>query len=87
MSFIILGIGDPLPISAASRLGIGDMLEEVVKHFPASAQEEEEDSRPKVAIIGKPNVGKSSLVNKLAGEAVLSYLISQGQPVMPLIQK
>ena len=45
------------------------MLEEVVKHFPASAQEEEEDSRPKVAIIGKPNVGKSSLVNKLAGEA------------------
>ena len=51
------------------NLGIGDMLEEVVKHFPASAQEEEEDSRPKVAIIGKPNVGKSSLVNKLAGEA------------------
>ena len=67
--FYNLGIGDPLPISAASRLGIGDMLEEVVKHFPASAQEEEEDSRPKVAIIGKPNVGKSSLVNKLAGEA------------------
>ena len=51
------------------NLGIGDMLEEVVKHFPASAQEEEEASRPKVAIIGKPNVGKSSLVNKLAGEA------------------
>ena len=51
------------------NLGIGYMLEEVVKHFPASAQEEEEDSRPKVAIIGKPNVGKSSLVNKLAGEA------------------
>ena len=65
----VADIGDPLPISAASRLGIGDMLEEVVKHFPASAQEEEEDSRPKVAIIGKPNVGKSSLVNKLAGEA------------------
>ena len=67
--FYNLGIGDPMPISAASRLGLGDMLEEVVKHFPDSAKEEEEDTRPKVAIIGKPNVGKSSLVNKLAGES------------------
>ena len=67
--FYNLGIGDPMPISAASRLGLGDMLEEVVKHFPDTSKEEEEDTRPKVAIIGKPNVGKSSLVNKLAGES------------------
>ncbi len=66
--FYNLGIGDPIPISAASRLGIGDMLEEVVKHFPHQAGELEEDERPKVAIVGKPNVGKSSLVNKLCGE-------------------
>ena len=58
-----------MPISAASRLGLGDMLEEVVKHFPDTSKEAEEDTRPKVAIIGKPNVGKSSLVNKLAGES------------------
>lgn len=66
--FYNLGIGDPIPISAASRLGLGDMLEEVVKHFPHQAGELEEDERPKVAIVGKPNVGKSSLVNKLCGE-------------------
>ena len=66
--FYNLGIGDPIPISAASRLGLGDMLEEVVKHFPHQAGELEEDDRPKVAIVGKPNVGKSSLVNKLCGE-------------------
>ena len=66
--FYNLGIGDPFPISAASMLGLGDMLDEVVKHFPDYAKEEEEDERPKVAIIGKPNVGKSSLINKLAQE-------------------
>lgn len=66
--FYNLGIGDPMPISAASMLGLGDMLDEVVKHFPAYDKEEEEDDRPKVAIIGKPNVGKSSLINKLAQE-------------------
>jgi len=49
-------------------LGLGDMLDEVVKHFPDYAKDEEEDERPKVAIIGKPNVGKSSLINKLAQE-------------------
>ena len=64
--FYNLGIGDPFPISAASMLGLGDMLDEVVKHFPGLMRsEEEEDERPKVAIIGKPNVGKSSLINKL----------------------
>lgn len=66
--FYNLGIGDPMPISAVSKLGIGDMLEEVVKYFPKSAKEEEEDTRPKVAIIGKPNVGKSSIINRLVGE-------------------
>ena len=66
--FYNLGIGDPFPISAASMLGLGDMLDEVVKHFPDYAKDEEENERPKVAIIGKPNVGKSSLINKLAQE-------------------
>ncbi len=66
--FYNLGIGDPFPISAANRMGIGDMLEEVVSHFPEMDYEEEEDNRTRVAIVGKPNVGKSSLINKLLGE-------------------
>ena len=66
--FYNLGIGEPIPISAANRLGIGDMLDEVTKHFDISDKEEEEDERPRIAIVGKPNVGKSSLVNKLIGE-------------------
>ena len=66
--FYNLGIGEPLPISAASRLGIGDMLDEVTKHFPEGIGEEEEDDRPRIAIVGKPNVGKSSIVNKLLGK-------------------
>ena len=66
--FYNLGIGDPYPISATEKTGLGDMLDEVVKYFPDSAKEEVEDDRPKIAIIGKPNVGKSSLVNKLAQE-------------------
>ena len=66
--FYNLGIGDPVAVSAASRLGIGDMLDEVVKHFPAKSAQEEEDDRPRVAIVGKPNVGKSSIINKLIGE-------------------
>ena len=64
--FYNLGIGDPFPVSAASMLGLGDMLDEVVKHFPEYSKDEAEDERPKIAIIGKPNVGKSSLINKLA---------------------
>ncbi|MCR4955920.1 MAG: ribosome biogenesis GTPase Der [Lachnospiraceae bacterium] len=67
--FYNLGIGEPVPVSAASRLGLGDMLDEVVKHFPNKDAMEEEDDRPKVAIVGKPNVGKSSLINKLCGES------------------
>ncbi len=66
--FYNLGIGEPVPISAASKLGLGDMLEELVSHFPCPSGEEEEDERPKVAIVGKPNVGKSSIINKLTGE-------------------
>ena len=65
--FYNLGIGDPVPISAASRLGIGDLLDEVVKHFPEQTGEIEEDDRPRIAIVGKPNVGKSSIINKLIG--------------------
>src|SRR5699024_5379124 len=63
-----LGIGEPMPNSASGTLGIGDMLDEVVKHFPESGEKEEEEEIPHVAIVGKPNVGKSSLVNKLLGE-------------------
>lgn len=66
--FYNLGIGDPIPVSAASRLGLGDMLDAVVEHFNKEDLEEEEDDRPKIAIIGKPNVGKSSIINKLLGE-------------------
>ncbi|MDE7313687.1 MAG: ribosome biogenesis GTPase Der [Eubacterium sp.] len=66
--FYNLGLGEPVPISAASRLGLGDLLDEVVQYFPANSQEEADDDRPKIAIVGKPNTGKSSLVNKLCGK-------------------
>ena len=66
--FYNLGIGDPVPVSAASRLGLGDLLDQIVKHFDAEQIEEEEDERPRIALVGKPNVGKSSLINKLLGE-------------------
>lgn len=66
--FYNLGLGDPIPVSSASRLGLGDMLDEIAGHFPDSSGEGEEDERPRVAIVGKPNVGKSSIINKLTGE-------------------
>ncbi|MFV0341994.1 MAG: ribosome biogenesis GTPase Der [Anaerocolumna sp.] len=66
--FYNLGIGDPWPISASSKLGLGDMLDEVVSHFNPDTLREEEDDRPRIAIVGKPNVGKSSIINKLIGE-------------------
>lgn len=66
--FYNLGIGDPMPVSAASQLGLGDMLDEVVKHFKDFDTDDTEDERPRIAIIGKPNVGKSSIINKLLGE-------------------
>ncbi|MCI8515872.1 MAG: ribosome biogenesis GTPase Der [Hungatella sp.] len=66
--FYNLGIGDPIGISASSRLGIGDLLDAVTSHFTAGGLEEEEDDRPRIAIVGKPNVGKSSIINRLTGE-------------------
>lgn len=66
--FYNLGIGDPIPVSAASRLGLGDLLDEIAKHFDTSSMEEEEDDRPRIAVVGKPNVGKSSIINRLTGE-------------------
>lgn len=66
--FYNLGLGDPHPISATSKLGLGDMLDAVLELIAMDKIEEEEDDRPKVAIVGKPNAGKSSLINKLLGE-------------------
>ena len=66
--FYNLGIGDPHAISAVNKLGLGDMLDEVVSYFGDVDNEETDDDRPRVAIVGKPNVGKSSLINKLLGE-------------------
>ena len=66
--FYNLGIGEPMAISAANRQGIGEVLDEVVSHFPDDTVEDVEDERPRIAIVGKPNVGKSSLINKLLGE-------------------
>ncbi len=66
--FYNLGLGDPMPVSSANRTGIGDLLDEVVRHFPEKDENEDEDERPKIAVIGKPNTGKSSLINLLIGE-------------------
>ena len=65
--FYELGLGDPIAISAANMLGLGDLLDEIVENFPEGAATEDEDTI-NVAVIGKPNVGKSSLVNALLGE-------------------
>ncbi len=65
--FYNLGIGEPVAVSAANRLGIGELLDAVVEHFPEASDKEDEDERIKVAIVGKPNVGKSSIINKLIG--------------------
>ena len=66
--FYNLGIGEPYPISSANKLGLGEMLDVVISHFPKDTVLEEEDERRRVAIVGKPNVGKSSIINKLLGE-------------------
>lgn len=65
--FYNLGLGDPVPISASEKLGLGDLLDTVLAQIPFTDAEAEEDSRPRIAIVGKPNVGKSSLVNRMAG--------------------
>ena len=66
--FYNIGIGDPIPISATNRLGLGEMLDVVVSYFDTEASEEEENDSIRVAIVGKPNVGKSSIINRLLGE-------------------
>ncbi len=65
--FYELGLGEPIPISAANMLNLGDLLDRIAENFPPGAGEEEEEAI-KIAVIGKPNVGKSSLINKLLGE-------------------
>ena len=66
--FYELGLGEPIPVSAGQALGLGDMLDEAVKLFPAQHESEREDDFIRVAVVGKPNVGKSSLINKILGE-------------------
>ena len=66
--FYNLGLGDPHPISAANAIGIGDLLDEIYYKLPPKAEEDEDENKIKVALIGKPNAGKSSLLNKILGE-------------------
>ncbi len=66
--FYNLGIGEPFAVSSVNRLGFGELLDEICKLVPETKDEEAEDTRPRIAIVGKPNVGKSSIVNKLTGE-------------------
>ncbi len=66
--FYNLGMGDPFPISASSKLGLGEMLDEVCADFPNIDTSDSDDDRPKIAVVGKPNAGKSSIINKLLGE-------------------
>ena len=66
--FYNLGMGDPLPISASGKLGLGELLDRIVESFPEDAGDEEDHEIPHIAIIGKPNVGKSSIINKILGQ-------------------
>lgn len=66
--FYSLGLGEPFGVSAGQAMGIGDLLDEVVKHFPEDLDTQEEEDTIKVAVVGKPNVGKSSLINRILGE-------------------
>ena len=66
--FFNLGLGDPVPVSAQGRTGLGDLLDIIVEQLPDANVAEEEDDRPRIAIVGRPNVGKSSIINKLLGQ-------------------
>ena len=66
--FYNLGLGEPFPISSTNKVGFGDLLDEVCKYFDAGLLEDEYEDRPKIAVIGKPNTGKSSLINRMAGQ-------------------
>ncbi len=66
--FYALGLGEPIPVSAGQMLGLGDLLDYIVEKFPQIPAEDEEDEVIKVAVVGKPNVGKSSLINRILGE-------------------
>ncbi|MCI9463014.1 MAG: ribosome biogenesis GTPase Der [Lachnospiraceae bacterium] len=66
--FYNLGIGEPFAVSSVNKLGFGELLDEITSHFDKSAAVEEEDDRIKIAVVGKPNVGKSSMINRLIGE-------------------
>ena len=66
--FYNLGLGDPIAVSSSNKQGFGELLDELVKYFPDDEEEGEADERPRIAVVGKPNVGKSSLINRLLGE-------------------
>lgn len=66
--FYNLGLGDPIGIAATNALNVGDLLDEIVKHFPKETQEDDEHDEIRIAVIGRPNVGKSSIVNTLLGQ-------------------
>ena len=66
--FYNLGLGDPIAVSSSNKQGFGELLDEVVKYFPEDEESSDEDERPRIAVVGKPNVGKSSLINRLLGE-------------------
>ncbi|MBR5967579.1 MAG: ribosome biogenesis GTPase Der [Lachnospiraceae bacterium] len=66
--FYNLGLGDPIAVSSSNKQGFGELLDEVVKYFPEDEEAADEDERPRIAVVGKPNVGKSSLINRLLGE-------------------
>lgn len=84
--FYSLGFGEPYPISGSHGLGLGDLLDAVVSHFGEEEEDPYDEDTIRLSIIGRPNVGKSSLVNAILGEDALSFLMLQGQRETLLIQ-